>query len=94
MKNYRSYKLSDVFWYNEIPTGWSIVKNKFVLHEQKNIVDESWKDYKLLSLTKKGVIERDIESSKGKFTEFFNTYKIYKIINKVIRKFYSIIFFN
>jgi type I restriction enzyme S subunit len=78
MKKYQSYKPSDVFWYNEIPTEWSISKNKFVLKEQKNIVDESWKDYKLLSLTKKGVIERDIENSKGKFPEFFNTYKIIK----------------
>jgi type I restriction enzyme S subunit len=78
MDKYSSYKHSDVFWYNEIPTEWSISKNKFVLNEQKNIVDESWKDYKLLSLTKKGVIERDIENSKGKFPEFFNTYKIIK----------------
>jgi type I restriction enzyme S subunit len=78
MKNYSFHKLSEVFWYDEIPTGWSVLKNKFVLHEQKKIVDQSWKDYKLLSLTKKGVIERDIENSKGKFPEFFNTYKIVK----------------
>jgi type I restriction enzyme S subunit len=78
MKKYSSYKNSDVFWYKEIPTEWSISKNKFVLYEQKNIVDEFWKDYKLLSLTKNGVIERDMESGKGKFPEFFNTYKIIK----------------
>jgi type I restriction enzyme S subunit len=43
---------------------------------QKKVVDENWKEYKLLSLTKKGVIERDLENSKGKFPEFFNTYKV------------------
>ena len=78
MKRYSSSKNSDVFWFNEIPSEWSISKNKFVLYEQKTIVDEFWKDYKLLSLTKNGIIERDMESGKGKFPEFFNSYKIIK----------------
>jgi type I restriction enzyme S subunit len=76
MGKYCSYNSSIVFWLDEIPSGWSITKNKFVLREQKKVVDENWKEYKLLSLTKKGVIERDLENSKGKFPEFFNTYKV------------------
>ena len=77
MKTYQSYNPSDVFWYDQIPQGWSITKNKFILKEQKDIVDEDWNQYQLLSLTKVGVIVRDLENSKGKFPEFFNSYKIY-----------------
>ena len=76
MKTYQSYNPSDVFWYDQIPQGWSITKNKFILKEQKDIVDEDWNQYQLLSLTKVGVIVRDLENSKGKFPEFFNSYKI------------------
>ena len=78
MKPYPSYRPSDVFWYDEVPSEWYITKNKFILIEQKQIVDDFWKDYKLLSLTKTGIVERDIESGKGKFPEFFNNYKIIK----------------
>lgn len=76
MRTYQSYNPSDVFWYDQIPQGWSITKNKFILKEQKDIVDEDWNQYQLLSLTKVGVIVRDLENSKGKFPEFFNSYKI------------------
>ena len=49
--------------------------NKHHLIEKKVIVGEDWKDYKLLSLTKEGIIYRDVESGKGKFPESFDTYK-------------------
>ena len=71
-------KDSGVEWIGEIPSGWGKKRNKDVLYETKEIVGDSWKDFKLLSLTKKGVILRDIESGKGKFPSSFETYQVVK----------------
>ena len=62
MKPYPSYKNSGVKWMGDIPSGWEKKRNKDVLLETKHIVKDSWKDHELLSLTKKGIILRDIES--------------------------------
>lgn len=52
------------------------MRNKNVLNEEKGTVGENSDSYKLLSLTKQGVIYRNIESGKGKFPKDFNSYKI------------------
>ena len=46
------------------------------MKESKDVVGESSKDYNLLSLTKSGIIPRDVASGKGKFPSDFSTYKI------------------
>ena len=73
---YSKYKSSEVNWIGVIPSHWVLKKNKYVLNEKDEIVGEKWIDYTLLSLSKRGVIIRDIESGKGKFPESFDTYKI------------------
>ena len=76
MNKYSSYKDSELFWFKSVPKHWVKTKNKFVLVEKDDRVNENSNDFKLLSLTKKGIILRDIESGKGKFPESFDTYKI------------------
>ena len=48
---------------------WSLLELK------KEIVGETWTDFTLLSLTKRGVIVRDLTDSKGKFPESFDGYQ-------------------
>ena len=51
-------------------------RNKNFLTVKDETVGNKDKNYKLLSLTKKGIIERDMENPKGKFPSSFETYKI------------------
>lgn len=76
LKPYPEYKEIGLPWLKNIPSHWSVIRNKNVLVEQKAIVGEKSNDFKLLSLTKQGVIYRDLENAKGKFPKEFNTYKI------------------
>jgi type I restriction enzyme S subunit len=75
MRRYDSYKDSGIAWVGEIPEHWELRRNKNCLEECKQEVGKS-KDYALLSLTKKGVILRDLESNKGKFPKDFKSYKV------------------
>ncbi len=75
MRKYDSYKDSGVEVIGVVPSHWKKSKFKFNHIESDQRVDNSWTDYQLLSLTKQGVIIRDIESGKGKFPESFETYK-------------------
>lgn len=75
-KKYDSYRAIDLPWLKEIPTHWSILRNKNIFTEMKEEVGEKSSDFTLLSLTLNGIIPRDIESGKGKFPEKFDKYKI------------------
>lgn len=75
MNTYLSYKDSGIEWIGEIPSEWDVVRNKYLFDVTKNIVGEESDKYQLLSLTKRGVVLRDIESGKGKFPESFDTYQ-------------------
>ena len=75
MERYKTYKPSRVIWINEFPSHWIEKQNKHILYEKKDEVGIEWKNYQLLSLSKKGVIKRDIDSGKGKFPESFENYK-------------------
>lgn len=72
---YPSYKDSGVEWLREVPEHWKIGRNKQVFKFVKNLVGENSSEYCLLSLSKNGIIPRDIESGKGKFPAEFNTYQ-------------------
>lgn len=76
MGRYPSYKPTGVSWIKEIPQEWDFSRNRFFLTEKKELVGEESDKYKLLSLTKQGVILRDMSSGKGKFPKDFDTYKI------------------
>ena len=75
LPRYDKYKTSGVEWLGEVPEHWEVKPNKtFLTHSQK-LVGESWKERQLLSLTLKGVIDRDIHSGHGKYPSDFGTYQ-------------------
>lgn len=69
-------KQTNIRWIKQIPQHWEKCRCKDLLTEKKNLVGENAKDYKLLSLTIRGVIIRDTSEGKGKFPKEFNSYKI------------------
>ena len=75
MERYKEYKDSGVKWLGEIPSHWEVFRNKDVFHERKYAVGKNSSNYTLLSLTKRGVIIRNIDDG-GKFPTEFDTYKV------------------
>jgi len=71
-----SYKYKEISlpWLEHVPEHWEMVRNKVLLSESKNTVGTAYAKYQLLSLTKSGVIIRDLSSGKGKFPSDFGTY--------------------
>ena len=76
MKSYDSYKDSGVESLGIVPESWKTSRFKHHHIEMDDTVGEDSSSYPLLSLTKGGVIFRDVESGKGKFPESFDNYKI------------------
>lgn len=74
-KNHK-LKQTNIKWIKQIPQHWEKCRCKDLLTEKKSLVGENAKDYKLLSLTIRGVIIRDTSEGKGKFPKEFNSYKI------------------
>lgn len=75
MERYSEYKDSGVKWLGEIPSHWEPSRNKAIFRETKAVVGKYSKNFTLLSLTKKGVIVRNLDDG-GKFPAEFDTYKI------------------
>lgn len=73
LKPYAEYKDSGLLWASRIPAHWSIIPNRAVLRKRKVLVGKKHKNYQLLSLTKGGVIVRDISTGKGKFSSDMGT---------------------
>jgi type I restriction enzyme S subunit len=67
---------TDYSWLGSIPTSWDIEPLRAFLKPSKNTVGELSDNYVLLSLTKNGVIVRDLSALKGKFPASFNTYQV------------------
>ena len=72
---YDKYKSVSLPWLNEIPEHWEIIRNKNIFMEKKKSVGSQFEKYKLLSLSLKGVIERNLEDG-GKFPASFEKYTI------------------
>jgi len=83
LEGYNEYKEINLPWLHSIPSHWNILRNKNVMLEQKEIVGSNSHKHTLLSLTLKGIIERDLENAKGKFPKEFDSYKIVKTGNIV-----------
>lgn len=81
-KRYDTYKNSGVQWLGEIPGHWGMIRNKSVLKITDEKVGDR-KDITLLSLTKQGVIIRDLSEGKGKFPKDFETYLVVRPNNLV-----------
>ncbi len=69
-------KDSGIPWIGMIPEHWELCRNKDIFTESKHVVGDNSDNYTLLSLTKQGVIIRDLSESKGKFPKEFNNYKV------------------
>lgn len=72
---YPAYKSTNLPWLPKIPEHWSRLRYKDIL-VPKDIRVGKDTSYTLLSLTKQGVIIRDISEGKGKFPKDFDTYKV------------------
>ena len=75
MKNtYSEMKDSGVEWLGMIPKHWELIANKYVMKKQKTIC-QHWQGENIMSLTKVGVIIRDINNPFGKMPETFDGYQ-------------------
>ncbi|QWC23591.1 restriction endonuclease subunit S [Bacillus haikouensis] len=69
---------SGIEWIGKIPIGWSVINFKYVMNKKKEICKQ-FNGEDILSLTKKGVIVRDLENPEGKMPATFDGYqKVYK----------------
>lgn len=68
-------KESGIEWVGQIPKDWTVVKNNRLFHISKTLVEDAWKTTQLLSLTKGGIIEKNINDGGGKQPESFSTYQ-------------------
>lgn len=73
----KNVKLKDsgIKWIGDIPENWDVHRMKDRFKITKSQVGEKSSDYKLLSLTKNGIIYRDVEKAHGKYPAEFNTYQ-------------------
>lgn len=74
----RTMKDSGIEWIGEIPENWSILRNKNIFTCSKEVVGKAFESTQLLSLTTKGVKEKDINDTSGKVPESYETYQFVK----------------
>nr|WP_316656440.1 restriction endonuclease subunit S [uncultured Gellertiella sp.] len=72
-------KPSGVPWVAEIPAHWQMLSNRAFLKKRKLLVGAAHNEFQLLSLTKQGVIVRDVESGKGKFSADMGTSQVVNV---------------
>jgi type I restriction enzyme S subunit len=68
LRPYPSYRESGLPWLGAMPEHWGLVPNRALIRRRKVLVGGRHFEYQLLSLTRGGVIVRDIGSGKGKFS--------------------------
>jgi type I restriction enzyme S subunit len=73
LKPYSQYKESGLPWVGKTPAHWDLVPNRGLVKKRKVLVGKRHREYQLLSLTKQGVIVRDISTGKGKFSADMGT---------------------
>ena len=66
-------KDSGLLWCPKVPSHWELKPNREFLKQRKMLVGDRHPDYTLLSLTKRGVIVRDLTDNKGKFSTDMGT---------------------
>ena len=69
-------KESGIEWIGMVPRHWKIIKNRYIFTKKKDIVGRNWENTQLLSLTKKGIIKKDINEGGGKQPDSFSTYQL------------------
>ncbi len=73
LKPYPSMKDSGVEWVGEVPEHWTLTSNRSMLRRRKVLVGNRYTNYNLLSLTKAGVVIRDVSTGRGKFSADMGT---------------------
>lgn len=73
MSAYPEYTLCDGDWIKEIPSGWDIVRGKYLFEIKKRIVGELGHD--VLSITQKGMKVKDTESGDGQLSMDYSKYQ-------------------
>lgn len=76
LKPYAEYKESCLPWIGNVPAHWELLPNRGLVRKRKVLVGKHHKDFRLLSLTKQGVIVRDISTGKGKFSSDMGTSQV------------------
>ncbi len=74
----REMKDSGISYVGDIPITWNVTRNKNVFSCFKNVVGRQSDNTQLLSLTTKGIKEKDINNAEGKLPESFDTYQVVK----------------
>ncbi|MGP5524819.1 restriction endonuclease subunit S [Glutamicibacter arilaitensis] len=72
---YAEYKSAGVPWLDEVPAEWPVVATRVALRLRKEVAIRP-QTVQLLSLTKQGVIRRDIENAGGKHPENYDSYQM------------------
>lgn len=75
LRPYPEYKDSGLPWCPQVPAHWTLRPNRAFLRQRKVLVGERHSEYTLLSLTKRGVIVRDLTNNKGKFSADMGTFQ-------------------
>ncbi len=73
LKPYPAMKESGLPWLGKVPEHWTLVPNRAILRRRKALVGDRHSEYELLSLTKAGVIVRDVSTGRGKFSADMGT---------------------
>lgn len=73
LKPYPAYRQTELPWLTHVPSHWGLVPNRGLIRRRKVLVGDRHTEYQLLSLTKQGVIVRDISTGKGKFSSDMGT---------------------
>jgi len=68
LKPYAEYKESGLPWLGQVPGHWELAPNRSLMRIRKKLVGDRHSAFTLLSLTKLGVIVRDISEMRGKFS--------------------------
>jgi len=76
-------KPSGVDWLGDVPGHWEVVPVRSLMTFRKQLVGEQSKNTKLLSLTLRGIIPRDLDNPTGKFPSDFSTYQVVEPENLV-----------
>lgn len=71
-------KDSGISFIGMIPSDWNVTRNKNVFSCTKELVGTASSETQLLSLTTKGIKEKDINNPEGKLPKSFDTYQFVK----------------
>ena len=74
----REMKDSGISFIGMIPSDWNVTRNKNVFSCTKELVGTASSETQLLSLTTKGIKEKDVNNPEGKLPESFDTYQFVK----------------